>query len=147
MENVRRYERSSFRFSTCLLDVIRKKKKKTTNPPQNPLKYLTRKEKIFTTPPPLLPHSHLHLQQYHTPRPPGALHIPNSCQMSAPRLLINQINPINERSTKQPTRPETGSDVHSHVHVRRLEAALVDVVVCEGLRWVRAVLVHRDGHL
>lgn len=32
-----------------------------------------------------------------------------------------------------------------HVHVWRLEAALVDVVVCEGLRWVGAVLVHRDG--
>lgn len=29
----------------------------------------------------------------------------------------------------------------------RLEAALVDVVVCEGLRGVRAVLVYRDGHL
>lgn len=33
-----------------------------------------------------------------------------------------------------------------HVDVRRLEAALVDVVVCEGLRGVGAVLVHRDGH-
>lgn len=33
-----------------------------------------------------------------------------------------------------------------HVHVWRLEAALVDVVVCEGLRGVGAVLVHRDGH-
>lgn len=44
-------------------------------------------------------------------------------------------------------KPETGSNVHSHVHVRRLEAALVDVVVCEGLRGVRAVLVYRDGHL
>lgn len=33
-----------------------------------------------------------------------------------------------------------------HVHVWRLEAALVDVVVCEGLCGVGAVLVHRDGH-
>lgn len=33
-----------------------------------------------------------------------------------------------------------------HVDVWRLEAALVDVVVCEGLRGVGAVLVHRDGH-
>lgn len=33
------------------------------------------------------------------------------------------------------------------MHVRRLEAALVDVVVCEGLCGVRAVLVYRDGHL
>lgn len=31
--------------------------------------------------------------------------------------------------------------------MRRLEAALVDVVVCEGLCGVRAVLVYRDGHL
>lgn len=30
--------------------------------------------------------------------------------------------------------------------VRRLEAALIDVVVREGLRGVGAVLVHRDGH-
>lgn len=36
--------------------------------------------------------------------------------------------------------------VHLHVDVWRLEAALVDVVVCEGLRGVGAVLVHRDGH-
>lgn len=36
--------------------------------------------------------------------------------------------------------------VHLHVDVRRLEAALIDVVVREGLRWVGAVLVHRDGH-
>lgn len=63
--------------------------------------------------------------------------------MSAPGALINQINQINQRSAKLPT----GSDIHLHVHVRRLEAALVDVVVCEGLRWVRAVLVYRDGHL
>lgn len=36
--------------------------------------------------------------------------------------------------------------VHLHVDVRRLEAALIDVVVREGLRGVGAVLVHRDGH-
>lgn len=36
--------------------------------------------------------------------------------------------------------------VHLHVDVRRLEAALVDVVVCEGLCGVGAVLVHRNGH-
>ncbi len=33
-----------------------------------------------------------------------------------------------------------------HVDMWRLEAALVDVVVCEGLCGVGAVLVHRDGH-
>lgn len=35
---------------------------------------------------------------------------------------------------------------HLHVDMWRLEAALVDVVVCEGLCGVGAVLVHRDGH-
>lgn len=36
---------------------------------------------------------------------------------------------------------------HSHVDVRGLEAALVDVVVGEGLGWVGAVLIHGDGDL
>lgn len=36
--------------------------------------------------------------------------------------------------------------MHLHVDMRRLKAALVDVVMGERLRWVRAVLVHRDGH-
>lgn len=36
--------------------------------------------------------------------------------------------------------------VHLHVDMWRLEAALVDVVMREGLRGVGAVLVHRDGH-
>lgn len=36
--------------------------------------------------------------------------------------------------------------MHLHVDVRGLEAALIDVVVREGLRGVGAVLVHRDGH-
>lgn len=35
---------------------------------------------------------------------------------------------------------------YSHMHVWRLKAALVNVVVGEGLRGVGAVLVHRDGH-
>lgn len=35
---------------------------------------------------------------------------------------------------------------HLHVDMWRLEAALVDVVVCEGLRGIGAVFVHRDGH-
>lgn len=66
--------------------------------------------------------------------------------MSVPRVLINRIN--ERRATRRPRgRKKTGSDADSHVHVRRLEAALVDVVVCEGLRGVRAVLVYRDGHL
>lgn len=33
-----------------------------------------------------------------------------------------------------------------HVHVWRLEPALVDVVVREGLRRVGAVLIHRYGN-
>lgn len=36
---------------------------------------------------------------------------------------------------------------HSHVDVRGLEAALVNVVVGEGLGWVGAVLIHGDGDL
>lgn len=44
-------------------------------------------------------------------------------------------------------KPGTGSELDSHVYVRRLEAALVDVVMGEGLRGVRTVLVHRDRHL
>lgn len=32
------------------------------------------------------------------------------------------------------------------MHVGRLEAALVDVVVSERLRWVGAVLIHRYGN-
>ncbi len=35
---------------------------------------------------------------------------------------------------------------YSHMHVWRLKAALVNVVVGEGLCGVGAVLVHRDGH-
>lgn len=34
---------------------------------------------------------------------------------------------------------------YSHMHVWRLEATLVNVVMSEGLGRIRAVLVHRDG--
>lgn len=83
----------SIQFPIYLLGMSPPQKKERNN---LNLRYLTKK--IFNTPP---PQSHLHIQQYHTPRPPGALHIPNSCQMSVRRVLINRINPINEQSTKQ----------------------------------------------
>ena len=35
---------------------------------------------------------------------------------------------------------------HSHVNMRWLEAALVNVVMREGLCGVGAVLIHSDGH-
>ncbi len=60
------------------------------------------------------------------------------CQHSV-RSSINQLNQcFSYRNTVHR---------HSHVDVRGLEAALVDVVVGEGLGWVGAVLIHRDGDL
>lgn len=35
---------------------------------------------------------------------------------------------------------------YSHMHMRRLEPALINVVVCKRLRWVGAVFIHRDGN-
>lgn len=49
-------------------------------------------------------------------------------------------------SAQADTHTQRQRQEYSHVHMRRLEPALIDVVVCERLRRVGAVLVHRDGN-